>query len=1336
MGPPLSELLLPEEGLDRVLRQGWELVPTGLSESPPPLVGATLNCLEVPLHAKGVKAAEEDQLAQLAAEGPQYGLFLFGGDDEHNQQTDTLMIFYLQENKWRHPSDKGRRPSKRSRHTANVISAGRGELLLIFGGVGATNAVSLLDPTSLEWKHPPSRSKPGEKEKAKRRAAKKKDVDVGAEDKPLSESLLPCARFGHSAAVVGKRMLLFGGADFKGPLGDLYQLDLDDLDNLEWSRPEAAGLPPPPSARHCCAVVRDHMLLISGETSWGGHMWALRLSPPMTWVRSTLPDFPLLGVSRHALVPYVTPRPYKREELLLFGGHLEAYGREESEILDAFFTLDFRTWRHEEAEIPREGWADIEARLIAAGKEETELENARKDWEEEMRRKQKEIARINRRKARRDRRKAKLAGTPMAQLEAEKEKKGRGRTGGASSAEEEDDEEEELSDEEAIAAREAEKEFELPPEMMPTVTFGEFVPLRIGRELPPPRFGHAMCLAGASIYVYGGRNSSISNPVLKDFHRFDGAPLEWKDIAYDGDGPGTRVSHTMVQLEHHLYVLGGGSGNRAFNDLHRLDLFTMHWELIHTQGDAPGAKPDALIGHTVEWVDPYMVVFAGGDGRRPSNDVHTLELRTATWHAVTTQGAPPAPRVGHSSSLIRDQMFVIGGFSKGKYFHDVHALNVESLQWAQLVVGGTAPHGRVSHSASLHQGAVHLFGGSAGGTCYNDYFVFTPVGGDDDAGGKKKLPGVAGGGILKGAGGKAKAAERGARAGAAGVWTNPEVAGFAPEPRYSHSATIMGHLLFIVGGLARKGKPIDDLHVLDLNERIWTMPRVTLEGPAPRGRHTACSIGSTLLIFGGGAKGEVYGDIWALDVDGRGLGRLEALAGKDGAREAGERRLAAEQAIPLSFLTPHMLMADGGAAALAQLGEYPPQLEYEDIEAKDADASEVRSWLTHLGLAHHAYTFEAHEIDFSVLLELQEHDLVDMRIDDPMQRLTLMTGIEVLRSRGALASVGRAPRERLFRERYRMGAEVNFGGHPAVLAVDCKTDLKVAVKFVSDMAEYHRQVSLLKELKGTLVVPRLADSFAALAPGQSAPGGAFDGELQRGWGLPCLVLEYGECSLADAMGRGLMPSVELKATFEALVRCVLSLHSRNLAHCALQPESFRLYEGSSWRLASLDSVRKLGEPTSPKCPVCYAAPEVIRSLRRGATASAPLMPAPSDAALDVWSLGVLLWQLYSQQPLYGSESEAFGMLPSLGNSLSGARGLGIEPSLGCVSDLQARHLLQKMLHRDPGARLPSSKVLKHGFLTGGLDTVQMESTFGPMQKGQLFMRTLLQQLEGLHRGRR
>ena len=67
---------------------------------------------------------------------------------------------------------------------------------------------------------------------------------------------------------------------------------------------------------------------------------------------------------------------------------------------------------------------------------------------------------------------------------------------------------------------------------------------------------------------------------------------------------------------------------------------------------AAGSKPEALIGHSAVWVDPYLVVFAGGDGRRPSNDLHSLELATRTWRKVDTRGAPPAPRVGHSSTQV------------------------------------------------------------------------------------------------------------------------------------------------------------------------------------------------------------------------------------------------------------------------------------------------------------------------------------------------------------------------------------------------------------------------------------------------------------------------------------------------------------------------------------------------------------------------------------------------------------------------------------------------------------------------------------------------------------
>ena len=172
-------------------------------------------------------------------------------------------------------------------------------------------------------------------------------------------------------------------------------------------------------------------------------MWALQVRPNLMWFRSTLPDFPLLGASRFAIQPYITPRPHKREEIFIFGGHLEAAGGGDSEVLDAFFTLDLRTWRYDEAEVPRETWADVQKRLVAIGKDETELGQARTDWEEEQKRKQKDIHRANRRKMRRERLRRRKHKSESIKL---------GESDNAAIAPEE-----ELTDEEAIAAHEAEK---------------------------------------------------------------------------------------------------------------------------------------------------------------------------------------------------------------------------------------------------------------------------------------------------------------------------------------------------------------------------------------------------------------------------------------------------------------------------------------------------------------------------------------------------------------------------------------------------------------------------------------------------------------------------------------------------------------------------------------------------------------------------------------------------------------------------------------------------------------------------------------------------------------
>jgi serine/threonine protein kinase len=334
-----------------------------------------------------------------------------------------------------------------------------------------------------------------------------------------------------------------------------------------------------------------------------------------------------------------------------------------------------------------------------------------------------------------------------------------------------------------------------------------------------------------------------------------------------------------------------------------------------------------------------------------------------------------------------------------------------------------------------------------------------------------------------------------------------------------------------------------------------------------------------------------------------------------------------------------------------------------------------------------------------------------MGIHDPTQRLVLLRGIEVLRTRGSLAEVGRAPKERLFRDRYRLGCEVNYGGSPAVLAVDTKTDLKVVVKFLSTVEEYERQLSLYRKLKSEYVV-RLADSYTALRPGQMEA--VYSGSAQRGWHLPCIVLEWGECSLLDYSTRGILPAVEIKATFEALVHIVAFLHARGLAHCGLQPESFRVFEGSHWRLVSLDSCTEVDHMTPFKLPVCYAAPELVRELRA-------CRPGRASAALDVWALGTMLWGFYAQQPLHLSEVEAMAMPLAA---------VTVEPPMGCIPDPQARTLIRKMLRHEPSERLPSERILKQAYLAGGLDTFDMESSYGPVQKGQLVMRSMLQQLRG------
>ena len=65
-----------------------------------------------------------------------------------------------------------------------------------------------------------------------------------------------------------------------------------------------------------------------------------------------------------------------------------------------------------------------------------------------------------------------------------------------------------------------------------------------------------------------------------------------------------------------------------------------------------------------------------------------------------------------------------------------------------------------------------------------------------------------------------------------------------------------------------------------------------------------------------------------------------------------------------------------------------------------------------------------------------------------------------------------------------------------------------------------------------------------------------------------------------------------------------------------------------------------------------------------------------------------------------------------------------------VDDIQARHLMKKILVKNHLDRASVQAVLKHAYLCGGMDTIQRESSFGYLQQTQQQLQSLLTDISG------
>ncbi|XP_014910857.1 kelch domain-containing protein 1 isoform X4 [Poecilia latipinna] len=221
-------------------------------------------------------------------------VFVYGGLRE-SQRYSELYILNTLTWKWRLVTAKGKVPAL-SYHSAVFYQ----KELFVFGGVQpinglgdkCSNALYIFSPEYELWYQP-----------------------IVEGDKPLP-------RFGHSATLLGRKLVIFGGQMTAAYLNDLHVLDLG---LMEYTAVKSANMPPLPRGFHAAAPVLDNRILISGGCSAIGALQDVHVFNTDTSMWSSVACPLLCSKPRagHSMINLQTEQVENRNikcTLLVFGG--------------------------------------------------------------------------------------------------------------------------------------------------------------------------------------------------------------------------------------------------------------------------------------------------------------------------------------------------------------------------------------------------------------------------------------------------------------------------------------------------------------------------------------------------------------------------------------------------------------------------------------------------------------------------------------------------------------------------------------------------------------------------------------------------------------------------------------------------------------------------------------------------------------------------------------------------------------------------------------------------------------------------------------------------------
>ncbi|XP_055377789.1 uncharacterized protein LOC129609706 [Condylostylus longicornis] len=179
-----------------------------------------------------------------------------------------------------------------------------------------------------------------------------------------------------------------------------------------------------------------------------------------------------------------------------------------------------------------------------------------------------------------------------------------------------------------------------------------------------------------------------------------------------------------------------------------------------------------------------------------------------------------------------------------------------------------------------------------------------------------------------------------------------------------------------------------------------------------------------------------------------------------------------------------------------------------------------------------------------------------------------------------------------------------------------------------------------------------------------------------------LILEYApKGTLYDALKEQPEKRFDEKTTagyINSLSSALLYLHERNVIHRDIKPENLLL--GHKGELKIADFGWSVHEPHSQRTTLCgtldYLPPEMVKG-------------EPHSKAVDIWSLGVLMYELLvGQAPFLATQhAVTYNLI------------VKVNYKLPTFVSKAAAHLIERLLVQDPNRRMPLDRVMAHPWIT-------------------------------------